>query len=73
MIYEDYLDKANKADVPWRLYLKEVISNSDKKESTDELKGAIRFIASLSCIDGLVVLDDQLKFNGFRAVVRRFN
>ncbi|KQO22680.1 hypothetical protein ASF10_09945 [Flavobacterium sp. Leaf82] len=73
LIYEDYLDSVNGGDIPRRLYLKEVISNSNKKESTDELKGAIRFIASLSCIDGLVVLDDKLKVNGFGAVVRRFN
>ncbi len=73
LIYEDYLDVENEKDIPVELYLDESISNNNKNESTDELKGAIRFVASLSCIDGLVILDDKLKVNGFGAVVRNFN
>ncbi|MCZ8330667.1 MAG: hypothetical protein O9282_05085 [Flavobacterium sp.] len=71
LIYENYLDVEN--DIPLDIYLDESISSNNKQESTDELKGAIRFVASLCCIDGLVVLDDKLYVNGFGAVVRNFN
>ncbi|MEO8235369.1 MAG: putative sensor domain DACNV-containing protein, partial [Flavobacterium sp.] len=73
LIYEDYLEVENEESIPIELYLDESISNNNKKESSDELKGAIRFVASLSCIDGLVVLDDKLTVTGFGAVVRNFN
>ena len=73
LIYENYLDVENENDIPLDLYLDESISNDNKIESNDELKGAIRFVSSLSCIDGLVVLDDKLKVNGFGAVVKNFN
>ena len=73
LIYEDYLDDESEKDIPVELYLDESISNNNKNESSSELKGAIRFVASLSCIDGLVVLDDQLKVKGFGAVVKNFN
>ncbi len=73
LIYEDYLDVENEKDIPVELYLDESISNNNKNESSNELKGAVRFVASLSCIDGLVVLNEQLKVNGFGAVVKNFN
>lgn len=73
LIYEDYLEVENEESIPIELYLDESISNNNKKESSDELKGAIRFVASLSCIDGLVVLDEKLNVTGFGAVVRNFN
>lgn len=73
LIYENYLDVENENDIPLDLYIDESISNDNKRDSSDELKGAIRFVASLSCIDGLVVLDDKLNVNGFGAVVRNFN
>ena len=56
--------------IPIDLYLDEAISNFTKDETRAELKGAIRFIASLSCIDGLVVMSPELKVKGFGTVIR---
>ena len=35
-----------------------------------ELKGAIRFVASLSCVDGLVLLNRSFVVNGFGVVIK---
>ena len=63
-------DLDDEEQIPIELYLDESISNSDKEESSNELNGAIRFVASLSCIDGLVVINQQLGVEGFGAVVK---
>jgi hypothetical protein len=34
------------------------------------IKGAIRFISSLSCVDGLVMLTSDLKLKGFGVVIK---
>jgi len=41
------------------------------QEADNELKGAVRFIASLSCVDGLVVLSKQLHVKSFGTVITR--
>jgi hypothetical protein len=63
-------DIDDEEQIPIELYLDESISDSDKEESSNELNGAIRFVASLSCIDGLVVINQQLGVEGFGAVVK---
>ena len=68
IIHSDYMKEDE--PVPMQLYLDESISDFKKEETSDELKGAIRFIASLSCIDGLVVLNPELKVKGFGAVIK---
>jgi len=65
----EYLEEEEEF-IPIQLYLEESISNFTKNNINDELKGAIRFIASLSCIDGLVVLNPELKVKGFGAVIK---
>ncbi|MBC6605662.1 hypothetical protein H8B13_02410 [Hymenobacter sp. BT188] len=62
--------KDEKNLVPVSLYVSENVSEAQKKETSDEIKGAIRFISSLSCIDGLVVLTTDLKVRGFGTVIR---
>jgi hypothetical protein len=66
-ISNEYLEKN---ELPVSLYLEETVSNIEKVETRSELKGAIRFIASLSCVDGLVVLDNNLKVEGFGAIIK---
>jgi hypothetical protein len=56
--------------VPMSFYLDDAVSKSNEEETSDELKGAIRFVASLSCIDGLVVLNKNLGVEGFGAVIK---
>ena len=42
-------------------------------EHKNEVLGAIRFIASLSCVDGFVFLDPQMVVHGFGVEVRTDN
>lgn len=63
------INKGNKT-LPMHLFFDNDLSNFDEKEIRDELKGAIRFISSLTCIDGLVVLDSNLVVKGFGAVIK---
>lgn len=39
------------------------------KDSYNELIGAIRFVSSLSCVDGLVLMSPHLKVKGFGTVI----
>jgi len=66
------LDKMdnNKKTIPITLYLESAVSEDEKQETTDELKGAIRFIASQTCVDGLVLLNDQFVAKGFGVVLK---
>lgn len=40
-----------------------------KFEAANELKGAIRFIASHSCVDGLIILDNEMIAQGFGTII----
>lgn len=70
IIYEQFLEDGVEEALPMDLYLIESTSEIHKTETTDELKGAIRFVASLSCIDGLVVCNEELEVKGFGAVIK---
>lgn len=71
LIHTDHLEEDKEEEtLPIDLYLDEYISDFTKEETSNELKGAIRFVASLSCIDGLVVLNTELKIKGFGAVIK---
>lgn len=68
-IYDKYLEE-DKDDIPTLLYLEEIVSNDEIRETQDELKGAIRFISSLSCVDGLIAVSKEFKVYGFGAVIK---
>lgn len=68
-VFYDYIEEEKK-NMPTKLYLAESVANFEKRDTRDELKGAIRFISSLSCIDGLVVFSQDLTVNGFGAVIQ---
>jgi hypothetical protein len=68
-ITNEYIDLGQDT-LPSFLYLSESVAETDKNETSDELKGAIMFIASLSCIDGLVVLSTDLEVKSFGTVIR---
>ncbi|RZK17184.1 MAG: hypothetical protein EOO86_13200 [Pedobacter sp.] len=53
-----------------RLYQFETLSLNAKKGTGDEISGAISFIASQSCVDGVVLFDRNMVANGFGAVLR---
>jgi len=44
---------------------------NQKRQIDNELKGAIRFLASQSCVDGIVVLKDDLSSFGFGGVIQK--
>jgi hypothetical protein len=44
-----------------------------KKEALNELKGAIRFVAAHSCVDGLILLNTNLVESGFGVVIENVN
>lgn len=67
-ISKDVID-ANLDTMPISLYLDENVTEFKREETNNEIKGAIRFISSFSCIDGLVVLTPELKVYGFGAVI----
>lgn len=68
-IMNEYID-VEQDTLPSYLYLQESVAETDKNETSDELKGAIMFVASLSCIDGLVVLSPDLEVRGFGVVIK---
>jgi hypothetical protein len=64
LIYSNYLDdKAN--EIPAGLYLQESISGTELNDTNDELRGCVRFLASLSRVDGVLWLDFQLRLQAF--------
>jgi hypothetical protein len=69
IIHNEYLE-TEEDEMPVSLYLDEDVSRFEKEDTRSEVKGAIRFVASLSCVDGLVVLDNSLKVQGFGAVIK---
>lgn len=63
-IHERYLDEeANQ--IPTELYLSESVDGTSLNDTNDELTGCVRFLASLSRVDGLIWLDYKLHLNAF--------
>lgn len=64
MIFEKYLDKESD-EIPVDLYLDEVVSRDALSEAENEVTGCVRFLASLSRVDGLIWLDSSLQLKAF--------
>jgi hypothetical protein len=47
------------------LYLDESVSGNQLRDTNDELTGCVRFLASLSRVDGLIWLDFRLRLKAF--------
>ena len=63
-IFGEYLDK-QVDEIPTDLYLNESVSGTSLNETRDELTGCVRFLASLSRVDGLIWLDSNLRLKAF--------
>jgi len=67
------IDQLADTDLERSLTLEEHIESSRltrrKKFAENELKGAIRFVASQSCVDGLVLLNYSMVVKGFGVVI----
>lgn len=62
--------QSGKSSISRKLYQWESQALNAKKGTADEIKGAISFIASQSCVDGVVLFDRNMVSNGFGAVLR---
>ncbi len=65
----DHLDK-NEETIPVDSYLGEDDTDNSLEEVASELKGAIRYVSSLSCVDGLTILDKNFNVKGFGTVIK---
>jgi hypothetical protein len=63
-IFEDYYDK-DETHIPLRLHNKLSVTNDNLEDIQDGITGAIKYISSLSCVDGLVLFDNNLIVKGF--------
>jgi hypothetical protein len=72
-VTDDLQQSENNGDehIPMEDYQDYASSLSDLEEAQNELKGAIRFIASLSCVDGLILLSERLNVKGFGTIITR--
>ena len=61
--------KRRKLDIPLADFKSYEANQLDLEDAYNEMNGAIRFAASLSCVDGLVVLSPRLNVYGFGTVI----
>ncbi len=66
------LDETTEAILPYVMEGENVL-HRDLVERMKEVLGAVRFIASLSCVDGFVLLDRRMVVHGFGVEVRTDN
>jgi hypothetical protein len=64
VIHVEYLD-GEEDEIPTDLYLDEAVTGNELSETDNELTGCVRFLASLSRVDGLIWLDSQLHLKAF--------
>lgn len=60
----------NAPSVPSDLYLEESIAAADARGCERALTGSVRFISSLSCVDGLILATPELAIRGFGVEIR---
>jgi hypothetical protein len=63
-IHEEFLDR-HLDEIPTDLYLNESVDGTALNDTNDELTGCVRFLASLSRVDGLIWLDFKLRLKAF--------
>ena len=68
-IHDEFLDR-DQDMIPTALYLDEGIAEHDAEDYRDEITGCVRFISSLSCVDGLVLATPDLAVRGFGVEIR---
>ncbi len=64
VIHEKYLNQ-QADEIPTDLYLDESVAGTELNDTNDELTGCVRFLASLSRVDGLIWLDSHLRLKAF--------
>jgi hypothetical protein len=61
---------ADADDIPVLTYLDESISEGDAEDCERAITGSVRFISSLSCVDGLILATPELAIKGFGVEIR---
>lgn len=64
-LWRGYLLTEDREDLPVDLHLEEGLSQTAEARALNEITGCVRFVASLSQVDGCVVLDQDLAVGGF--------
>lgn len=67
-IHDKYVEY-DKKQLPMRLYYDESIARSEEEDCDAELRGCVRFVSSLSRVDGLIHCDSELRVTGFGAEI----
>jgi hypothetical protein len=69
-IHEKFLDlDLNLESLPIDLYLDETVSDDEIDETENEITGCVRFLTSLSRVDGLVWFGHELALRGFGVLI----
>jgi hypothetical protein len=68
-IHEDFLDSHADA-MPVGLYLDASVSGNEAEDTREEIGGCIRFISSLSRVDGVVLMTQHLGVRGYGGIIR---
>lgn len=63
-IHLNYLDPHEEL-MPVGLFLEEVVSRNELQDCRDEITGCVRYLAALSRVDGLILLQNGLNLKGF--------
>lgn len=68
-IFENYMSKRKKS-MPLDSHINADCRRNDVEDSNNGISGCVRFISSLSCVDGLVLMSRELKVSGFGVEIR---
>jgi hypothetical protein len=71
-IHDHYLEEEKKF-MPIGLYRDEAVADGERDDHEDELTGSVRFISSMSCVDGLILASPDLAIRGFGVEIRTKN
>ncbi len=61
---------ADADDIPALTYLDQSIAEGDAEDCERAITGSVRFISSLSCVDGLILATPELAIKGFGVEIR---
>jgi len=62
--------RSGKHTITKKLYIEEALSSYAKSEVANEIKGSVSFIASQSCVDGVVLFGQNMVAKGFGIVIK---
>jgi hypothetical protein len=68
-IHQTFLEKHEEV-MPVLLHLDQVVSGDEEDDTRDEVTGCVRFIASLSRVDGVIVMNRTLAVRGYGGIIK---